>query len=694
MRKLNNKGMTIIEILISFVLIMMITASMYSTISSFNQKRMIESYKEQILTYKNTLTKEIQDDFIKIGLSHANYERIVDGDTVTHRLNCDLKDGTARQLIVTQRLAYSSYHIAGSHVADDYFMISYGRPDDLIEYDLPDLGSSKNQYDKDVKDLSINNVLIEITEDNVLSVYIGFYHPELTTRYAIEVIAPINFVFSGAEFIDPTREIYLISYDLKGGHLTGGAANPNMYMLNSPTITLNNPVKEAAIFKGWTGSNGGVPEMNVSISSGSQGHKYFSAHWDDFICKIHYDPNGGIFSKNATNTSQECKYESGSSDGCSIRSATTNGFYRATREGYEVCRTNPWVKNGTPYSAKTYPTSSICPGILSGSEEVTLQVNWAAKYSITYELDGGHLTKKNPDSYNTCSSAITLNNPTKEGYAFLGWKEAGGTEINPQTVIPTGSTGNKSYIAIWSQNTIVVTIHGAVGDIIHYDGPVDGDFSTNAQGSQSIALPSGRYTFTSEIAKKTDLVTPYERQFQITESTSEILFFPAGAIYWYGNGAVPGSYLYDKMGGIDYSLEDEEGESSGTMNSVGNYKEWIYINPHTITAKVTTTENHNYSATITTKKSFKKGDYTHLKVHLSASNNTVNETENTSTSSFFVVGTNLKKESFGKGKEQLFSLDLSSVLGKSTDMKFKIQSEVNGINTSETTLYALWLTKD
>ena len=53
MKKLNNKGITTIEVIICFVLVVTITSAMFTTVSSFNQRRIIEQYKEEIYTYKN-----------------------------------------------------------------------------------------------------------------------------------------------------------------------------------------------------------------------------------------------------------------------------------------------------------------------------------------------------------------------------------------------------------------------------------------------------------------------------------------------------------------------------------------------------------------------------------------------------------------------------------------------------------------
>ena len=68
MTKLNNKGMTIIEILLCFVLVTVISGSIYSTVNAFSNQKEEETAKQKIYTYKNLLTREIEDDIIKKGL--------------------------------------------------------------------------------------------------------------------------------------------------------------------------------------------------------------------------------------------------------------------------------------------------------------------------------------------------------------------------------------------------------------------------------------------------------------------------------------------------------------------------------------------------------------------------------------------------------------------------------------------------
>lgn len=213
MKKLNNKGITTIEVLICFVLIVIITVSIYTTVANFNEKKVLEGYRAQILNYKNLLTKEIQDDLIKIGLTHASYDRKTEGEKTITTIYFDLNDGSERQLVVEQLQTVSSYHPGGSLDTDDYYMIKYGKPNDLIEKKLPNVGhygydgyinkpcdvdrTDREATCRKVLDFGINNVLINITDDNVLSIYIGFYHPEFATKYAINIVCPIDYTTSG-----------------------------------------------------------------------------------------------------------------------------------------------------------------------------------------------------------------------------------------------------------------------------------------------------------------------------------------------------------------------------------------------------------------------------------------------------------------------------------------------------------------
>ena len=71
---------------------------------------------------------------------------------------------------------------------------------------------------------------------------------------------------------------YNITYNLDGG--TGETAG--YYSENTPTFSLPIPRKTGCYFKGWTGNNGDVPQISVSIANGSTGNKSYTANWESF----------------------------------------------------------------------------------------------------------------------------------------------------------------------------------------------------------------------------------------------------------------------------------------------------------------------------------------------------------------------------------------------------------------------------
>lgn len=221
MRKLNNKGMTTAEILVSFILVSLISSILYTTVSNYNTRRQMESYKLQINTYKNTLTKTIQDDLIKIGVTSANIKKGNDGDIETYVINIELNDHTTRRLYIGRRLADDYFmQVEGTTNAeicsktsdkDDFFEVYYGTPTNkdinttdpkrgLEPYPLPDFGYSLNHTQQELKpcgqhkimDLRITNIRLN-TDNKVLTLFLGFSHTQLGTKYAINIVCPINY---------------------------------------------------------------------------------------------------------------------------------------------------------------------------------------------------------------------------------------------------------------------------------------------------------------------------------------------------------------------------------------------------------------------------------------------------------------------------------------------------------------------
>lgn len=88
--------------------------------------------------------------------------------------------------------------------------------------------------------------------------------------------------------------------------------------------------------------------------------------------------------------------------------------------------------------------------LMGSDSEYTLYALWTpTKYKITYNLNGGSVSNANKTEYTIESPSFTLNNPTKNGYNFIGWS---GTNIpkNTNTVtVNAGSIENLVFTANW-----------------------------------------------------------------------------------------------------------------------------------------------------------------------------------------------------------------------------------------------------
>lgn len=244
MKKNNNKGMTIIELLVCFVLVSIITTSLFATISTFSNKRDKESIKSTIFSYKNRIAKEIQDDLVNKSLVDVsiiepnansyvvdssvsvegsetnlyNYKFDENKNTYRYAIFFKFRDGTSKALTIRYKSSQGYMDddsSCDSSKRDDDFYITYGEqypgynkstesdiktsvenPKDsdgnFDLFRLPDVGNGDNACGEKVLDLRFDDISV-IKENNVFKLYIGFYHPDIGKEYALDIVAPLNY---------------------------------------------------------------------------------------------------------------------------------------------------------------------------------------------------------------------------------------------------------------------------------------------------------------------------------------------------------------------------------------------------------------------------------------------------------------------------------------------------------------------
>jgi uncharacterized repeat protein (TIGR02543 family) len=335
-----------------------------------------------------------------------------------------------------------------------------------------------------------------------------------------------NYVFSGwykeAEYTTPwnfdtdvvesaitlyakwTPTLYSITYVLDGNAVS--SSNPANYTIETPTFTLNNPVRTGYTFTGWTGSNGTTADTSVSIAHGSTGNKTYTANWTINSYTVEFNSQGG-----SAVASQTIPYNGKVTEPATEPTRAGYYFYGWFKEadctnewdfGVDVLGTanvtlyakwsiipdhavhfdpqggsavsSEYVQEGNKATTPTDPTragytfggwyrEASCTNAWNfGTDVVTSEIKLYAKwtintYTITYNLDGGSVSSANPMSYTVTTAAITLNNPTKTNYTFAGWTGSNGTIAETSVSIAHGSTGDKTYASNWTPVSYTIT---------------------------------------------------------------------------------------------------------------------------------------------------------------------------------------------------------------------------------------------
>ena len=234
---------------------------------------------------------------------------------------------------------------------------------------------------------------------------------------------------------------YTVTMDLNGG----SGETTLLYTVEDEEFALPTPTRNGYEFVGWTGEGIIMPQLNVTIPTGSTGNKAYTANWKVIEYTITLDTNGG------PNVSP-IKY--------TVEDSFTLPY--PLRPGYEFAG---WTLDGSGMLPAT--TLIIYYGTTG---DLHYKAEWRlAEYTITLDLNGGSGQEK--VVYTITDEDFELPTPTRNGYEFVGW--TGERITTPQTSvkIPKGSTGNKAYTANWKviRYTItLVTNGGAVIASIRY----------------------------------------------------------------------------------------------------------------------------------------------------------------------------------------------------------------------------------
>ena len=309
--------------------------------------------------------------------------------------------------------------------------------------------------------------------------------------------------------------VYTISYDLAGGSVA--TPNPVFYTADSADITLVNPTRDHYTFAGWTGTELDAATETVTIAHGSTGDRSYTATWTPIVYSISYDLAGGsVATPNPTSYTVE---------------SAIFTLANPTRTGYDFAG---WTGTGLAAPTMTVTIAHDSPGDRSYTATWTLTV-----YTISYDLAGGSVATPNPTSYTVESTDITLVNPTQADNTFAGWMGTGLSELTTTVTIPHGSTGDRSYTAVWHLTTLPYS----------YDFETEGDWdywkslSGNNRRTSGYSSHSGSYYLKFQGSTSNVVALP---PFDAAPSSLQLSFWSRPERYYYEKcGTFSVGYLTD-----------------------------------------------------------------------------------------------------------------------------------------------------
>jgi len=283
---------------------------------------------------------------------------------------------------------------------------------------------------------------------------VGTYADVIRTSYLADVSFMQNYDIhtEAADFTINPR----VTYDVNTADaVTGMPATAWYAYLGSATISnALNVVRTGYTLTGWLDKDTGDAVALGAVISPITRNYNLAAVWQPVVYAITYTLNGGT---NAA--ANPATY--------TIASATIT-LAAPARLGYAF---TGWT-----------PTNTI-PNGSTGNRAFIATWSDPIEYDITYQMNGGTNAAANPATYTVESGAITLDDPTRTGYNFLGW--------TPTDSIPAGSTGDRIFTATWSDPLeYTVTYYVSGGTDSGLDGATPYAVYTGVTYGSAIPIPN------------------------------------------------------------------------------------------------------------------------------------------------------------------------------------------------------------
>jgi len=447
--KIDRKGFTLVELLVVIAVVAVVLV-----VSIFGIIAVINNSKDKVTVISDSSIK-IAANIYSSGMGSDSWKKNTDYDafcvTIGELMNKGLlekesvfnnKNITKDSFVIVKRnnvtLSIMGEEIVSENINDEYNQICTGQSSNGEEYDAPEITSYKSYTDKILIDFSNGEAASGIKD------YKCLYGESSSSVNKEGIVSGNTCVLEG---LKNNSDYYVMLYmNTNGGSsiLATGDRDYSTSDFNDTSYSQN------------------VNKITINYSEGDTNDNAINNPGYYFISNV---------SGKSVVELQEC--------------ILISNRYICSGSTDEV-KENVWYKSSDSSVTVEYPEENndieINTRIYDGSNNFkenkdNFEIRKQNTYTITYNLNGGSVSG-NPNSYTSESADITLINPTKTGYTFVGWTGSNGNTPSTLVTISSGSTGDKSYIANWQANTYTIT----------YNANAKGESVSNVPASQSATV--------------------------------------------------------------------------------------------------------------------------------------------------------------------------------------------------------------
>ncbi len=309
MKRLNNHGLSLVEVVVTFAIVMAIVSGLMAIIMNYRLRAQNSLSELELQTYKNTLTKAIQDDILTFGIAEINQGGSCLSSTNSSRFsscaNLVFKNGTEKILAISKIEQDNRDSLENKYIYydDERYVLK-----DTLPEKIP---SGRHAFDFQTIFISTENfvssdstVLADGTEIKIYSIDIPIEHIDYEQDFGLHIVASdadiltanamtteFRFASEAQEFVAPADGTYRIElWGASGGNAGSYVGGKGSYTGGYITLKKNQVLYFYVGGQGNNstgGYNGGAAVATGSENYGASGGgatdvRLVSGNWNTF----------------------------------------------------------------------------------------------------------------------------------------------------------------------------------------------------------------------------------------------------------------------------------------------------------------------------------------------------------------------------------------------------------------------------